>query len=131
MMGFQTAVKTCFSNYITFSGRAPRPEYWYFVLFLAIGSAVTIILDVAVMPADTMVSPFNSIFGLVTFCPILAVSIRRLHDVDKSGWWILLALVPLVGAIVLLVWYCSLGTRGDNRFGPNPLPAATASAMPA
>jgi uncharacterized membrane protein YhaH (DUF805 family) len=67
------------------------------------------------------VSPISSLVSLALFLPGLAVSVRRLHDTDRSGWWVLLFLIPLIGAIVLLIWYCSRGTPGGNRFGPDPL----------
>lgn len=119
-MDFPTAVKTCFANYITFSGRAPRSEYWYFVLFLLIGGAITGVLDAVLFPGN-VVSPLNSIFSLVTIIPSLAVTSRRLHDVDKSGWWQLLWIVPIVGWIIMIIWLVSRGTPGPNRFGPDPL----------
>ena len=122
-MDFMTAVKSCFSNYITFRGRASRAEFWYFFLFLVLGSMVTILLDGAVFPTQ-MLSPLNSIFGLVTVLPWLAVSVRRLHDADRSGWWTMLAFIPLLGIIVLIVWYCTAGDRGDNRYGADPLSEA-------
>ena len=113
-----TAVKTCFNKYVTFAGRASRPEFWYFFLFLLIGNLVTVVLDQSVF-AGNMISPLNSIFGLVTVLPWLAVSVRRLHDVDRSGWWILIGFIPLIGAIVLIVWFSTAGTNGTNRFGPS------------
>ncbi len=119
-MDFQTAVKTCFANYITFSGRAPRSEYWYFVLFLMIAGLITGVLDAILFPAN-VISPLNSIFSLVTILPSLAVTSRRLRDVDKSGWWQLLWLVPLIGWIVLIIWLVQRGTPGPNRFGADPL----------
>ncbi len=119
-MDFATAVKTCFANYITFSGRAPRSEYWYFVLFLLIGGVITGVLD-AVLFSGNVVSPLNSIFSLVTIIPSLAVTSRRLHDVDKSGWWQLLWIVPIVGWIIMIIWLVRRGTPGPNRFGPDPL----------
>ena len=118
-MNFMTAVKTCFSNYVTFSGRASRSEFWYFFLFMVIGSIVTIMLDGAIF-AGKMYDPFNSIFGLVTFIPSVAVSVRRLHDTDRSGWWYLLHLVLVIGTIVLIVWFCKAGNSGANRFGADP-----------
>ena len=125
-MDFMTAVKTCFNKYVTFAGRASRSEFWYFFLFLFIGNLVTAVLDQAVFPAN-MISPLNSIFGLVTFLPGLAVSVRRLHDIERSGWWEFIAFIPLIGVIVLIVWYCNAGDRGTNRYGSDPLP----SSMPA
>ncbi len=70
------------------------------------------------MLGTTVVSP---LFGLATFLPSIAIGVRRLHDLDRSGWWLLLVFIPLIGAIVLLIWYCAKGTAGPNRFGPDPL----------
>ena len=64
--------------------------------------------------------PISALVSLGLFLPGLAVAVRRLHDVDRSGWWLLLAFVPLIGIIVLIVWWCTEGTRGPNRFGPDP-----------
>lgn len=115
-MGFGDAVKFGFSNYVNFSDRACRSEYWYWVLFAIIGAIVTYIIDHVIGLPVT-----NTIFTLATFLPGLSVGIRRLHDLDRSGWWILLFLIPLVGAIILIIWFCSKGTDGPNRFGADRL----------
>ncbi len=115
-MGFGDAVKLGFSNYVNFSDRACRSEYWYWVLFAIIGAIVTYIIDHVIGLPVT-----NTIFTLATFLPGLSVGIRRLHDLDRSGWWILLFLIPLVGAIILIIWFCSKGTDGSNRFGADRL----------
>lgn len=115
-MGFGDAVKLGFSNYVNFSDRACRSEYWYWVLFAIIGAIVTYIIDHVIGLPVT-----NTIFTLATFLPGLSVGIRRLHDLDRSGWWILLFLIPLVGAIILIIWFCSKGTDGPNRFGADRL----------
>jgi uncharacterized membrane protein YhaH (DUF805 family) len=115
-MGFVDAVKSGFSNYVNFSGRACRSEYWYWVLFAVIGAIVTVIIDSVIGLQITY-----TIFALATFLPGLAVGIRRLHDLDRSGWWILLFLIPLIGAIILIIWFCSKGTDGPNRFGADRL----------
>jgi uncharacterized membrane protein YhaH (DUF805 family) len=115
-MGFVDAIKAGFSNYVNFSDRACRSEYWYWVLFAVIGVIVTKIIDYAIGYPVTYF-----IFSLAIFLPGLAVGIRRLHDLDRSGWWILLSLIPLVGAIIVIVWFCSQGTQGANRFGQDPL----------
>jgi uncharacterized membrane protein YhaH (DUF805 family) len=81
------------------------------------------IIDVAAFPAVGP-SPINSLVNLALFLPSLAVSVRRLHDLDRSGWWILLVFVILIGWIVLIVWNCTKGTPGPNRFGPDPLAGA-------
>lgn len=122
-MNFSTAVKTCFNKYITFEGRAPRSEFWYFALFMVLGSFVFGILDVVLFPAMEW-GPLGSIFSLVTFLPSIAVAARRLHDIDKSGWWQLINIIPIIGWILFLIWTTSLGSRGPNRFGDNPSPVA-------
>lgn len=120
-MDFTTAVKTCFNKYVTFEGRAPRSEFWYFFLFMLLGNVVLGILDVVLFPSMEW-GPLSSIFGLVTLLPSIAVATRRLHDIDKSGWWQLINFIPLIGWIVFLIWVCSLGTRGPNRFGDASAP---------
>jgi uncharacterized membrane protein YhaH (DUF805 family) len=118
-MNFQAAVASCFSKYATFSGRAPRSEYWYFVLFCILASIVTAILDTALFRRAGF-SPLSTIASLGLVLPSLAASVRRLHDTGRSGWWVLLLFVPLVGQIILIVWYCTRGEPGPNRFGPPP-----------
>jgi uncharacterized membrane protein YhaH (DUF805 family) len=121
-MNFVQAIKSGFSNYVTFSGRACRSEYWFWVLFAVIGGLVTVILDALIFGYQAGVTPLNGIFGLATFLPGLAVAARRLHDTDRTAWWLLLALT-VIGAILLIVWFCFRGTPGTNRFGPDPLAA--------
>jgi len=123
-MGFGQAISAGFSNYVNFSGRACRSEYWYWVLFVILADIVAGIIDYLLG-----MQIVSSLFGLVTLLPGIAVSIRRLHDLDRTGWWILLALIPLIGWIILLIWYISKGTDGPNRFGPDPL--ATLAIPPA
>ncbi|HLO77944.1 MAG TPA: DUF805 domain-containing protein [Magnetospirillum sp.] len=122
-MDFVTAVKSCLSKYASFKGRAPRSEYWFFYLFWMLVYIVAMIVDgVLGFPILTLVS----MFGLLV--PMLAVSVRRLHDTDRSGWWMFIGLVPVVGGILLLIWNCSRGTAGDNQFGADPLSAGLAPA---
>ena len=121
-MNFVQAIKSGFSHYVTFSGRACRSEYWFWVLFAAIGGLLTAALDAAIFGYHSGVSPFNGIFDLVIFLPGLAVAARRLHDIDRTAWWLLILLTG-IGAILLIVWYCLKGTSGPNRFGPDPLPS--------
>jgi uncharacterized membrane protein YhaH (DUF805 family) len=116
---FIQAIQSGFSNYVNFSSRAIRSEYWFWVLFAVIGEAVGSGLDYTIFATSTGL--FYSVFALAVFLPSLAVAIRRLHDLDRSGWWILISLIPIVGGIVLIVWFCSPGTPGPNRFGPDPL----------
>lgn len=114
-MNFTEAIQAVFKKYAVFSGRSRRSEYWYWTLFTLIAGIVLSLIDSAVSGSHTFV--LQAIFGLVTFMPGLAVSIRRLHDVDRSGWWMLIWFT-LVGIIFLIYWYCKAGTSGDNRFGP-------------
>lgn len=118
-MNFGEAIKSGFSNYANFAGRAIRSEYWFWTLFTMIGIAIAAGLDFAIFNAPAL---FYFVFTLVIFLPGLAVTIRRLHDLDRPGWWIFLIFVPLIGVIVLIVWFCTRGTSGRNRFGPNSLP---------
>lgn len=120
-MSFKEAITYCFRNYIGFSGRAARSEYWYWVLFVVLLTIVAWLIDMTVFGFNTTgVNPISVIVGLATLLPGLAVSVRRLHDIDRTGWWVLLALT-VIGAIVLIVWACMRGTVGANRFGPDPL----------
>lgn len=115
-MGFMEAVKSFFSRYVDFQGRSSRSEYWWPLLFMIIVYVVGVLLAAAVPILGILVL----IFYLAIIIPSIAVSIRRLHDLDKSGWWILLSLVPIV-SLLLLYWFCLKGTEGDNQFGPDPL----------
>jgi uncharacterized membrane protein YhaH (DUF805 family) len=121
-MNFWQAIWSGYYNYAKFSGRAIRSEYWFWVLFTVIGGLATGSLDYALFPDVTGASPLNGVFELVTFLPSLGMSIRRLHDIDRSGWWVLIALT-FVGLFVLLYWACRKGTPGPNRFGPDPFAA--------
>ena len=111
-------------RYAEFSGRSRRKEYWMFFLFTIMVGIVLGIID-AVLGLN-FGSGFGSngvlgsLFSLATLVPSLAVGIRRLHDTDRSAWWLLLVLLPIIGWIVLLVFYCTEGTRGSNRFGDDP-----------
>jgi len=119
-MGFQEAVRTVLSKYIVIEGRARRAEYWYFVLFGLIGGIVLGALD-GILFGGTEMTPISSLFSLVLFIPSITVGVRRLHDRDMSGWWMLLMIVPIIGVIALLIIFALRGTDGTNRFGPDPL----------
>lgn len=116
-MTFPQAIASVFSNYVNFSGRASRPEYWWFFLFMVLVSIVAAIIDAALFGSKNGFGPTSIVLTLATLLPGLAVGIRRLHDIDRTGWWTLIALVPIVGIILLIVWACQEGTRGENRFG--------------
>ena len=118
-MDFPTAIKTCLGKYVEFQGRARRSEYWYFYLFQVLLYFVAFILDSA-FGSEVLVSLLVTL-GLLL--PSLAVQVRRLHDIDRSGWWMFLALIPIVGAILLIVWCCKRGDATPNRFGPAPVGA--------
>lgn len=114
-MTFTESISTCFSKYATFTGRAARPEYWWFVLFLftvSIGlGALTGFNSEGLTPSD--------IFGLATFVPSLAVAVRRLHDTNRSAWYLLIAIIPF-GVFVLLWMLASSGSPGPNTYGEPP-----------
>ena len=121
-VGFGEAVKQAFSNGFVYRGRASRPAYWWFVLFEVIAAIVLELL--IVIPAVTHSSAIVVLFVIVvTIAWIyvtlvgLALTVRRLHDIDRSGWWVLIGLVPF-GGIVLLVFTLLEGTPGPNRFQP-------------
>ena len=121
-MGFGRAIATCFRKYAVFSGRASRSEYWFFVLFEILLYIVLIIADIAMFRGSMNV--FSTLASLVLFLPGLAVLVRRLHDTDRSAWWILIPFVPIVGSIWLIVLLCERGTEGANRYGMGPAEAA-------
>jgi uncharacterized membrane protein YhaH (DUF805 family) len=122
-MSFVDAIKSGFSKYVTFSGRAYRSEYWYWVLFVVIASLVALTLDSAILGySPSGASPITGIFDLVTFLPSLALAARRLHDMDRTAWWLLIAFTG-IGSILLIIWFCFRGTQGPNRFGPDLTPA--------
>ncbi|MEM8744990.1 MAG: DUF805 domain-containing protein [Pseudomonadota bacterium] len=131
-MTFTQAVKTGFSNYATFSGRAERPDFWWWVLFaIAVNLASNAIDAYLIAPAlglpsfgEHSAQPLSLVVALALLLPGLAVSVRRLHDIDRSGWWILIAFIPIIGLIILIYWYVQPGTAGENRFGPGRAPEA-------
>jgi uncharacterized membrane protein YhaH (DUF805 family) len=109
-------------KYAVFSGRARRAEYWYFVLFNIIVAVVLSLIDTLLGTFNFMqgVGLLSGLYALAVLIPTLAVTVRRLHDIDRSGWWIFINLIPLIGFIVLLVFAVTDGTPGSNRYGPNP-----------
>ncbi len=113
-------------KYAVFSGRSRRKEYWYFVLFVVIVSIVLSLIDSlsGTYHSESGTGLLSGIFSLAILIPSIAVSVRRLHDIDRTGWWVLIGLVPLIGWIVLLVFHVQDGAPGTNRFGPNPKSAS-------
>jgi uncharacterized membrane protein YhaH (DUF805 family) len=122
-MGIWDAVGRAFGQYVTFSGRARRAEFWYFSLFVIIVDLIAAVLDGVLFGGGVEHSggPIGAIWGLATFLPAISVAVRRLHDTGRSGWWWWLAVIPVVGWIILIIWYATRGESGPNRFGPDPL----------
>ncbi|MRX69192.1 Uncharacterized membrane protein YhaH, DUF805 family [Flavobacterium resistens] len=114
--------KVVFENYANFSGRARRSEYWYYTLATIIISIILAILDfsLGLTIGDSGAGILRAIYGLLVLLPGLAVMVRRLHDVGKSGWFFLIILLPLAGVIWLLVLLCTEGDRGSNAYGADP-----------
>jgi uncharacterized membrane protein YhaH (DUF805 family) len=114
-------------RYAQFSGRARRKEFWMYVLFYLVGSIIVGILD-RILGLDFQSGGngvrsggwLSTIYGLALLVPTIAVAVRRMHDKDRSGWWVLIWLIPCVGWIWFIVWQAQEGTPGDNRFGPDP-----------
>jgi uncharacterized membrane protein YhaH (DUF805 family) len=103
-------------NYVGFEGRARRKEYWMFVLFSIIVSIVLSIIQ-SILRLEAVLT---SLYSLAVLLPSLAVGARRLHDTGRSGWWLLISLIPLIGSIILIVFMCQDSESNANRFGPNP-----------
>jgi uncharacterized membrane protein YhaH (DUF805 family) len=116
-MGFGDAVRRCLNLYATFEGRARRSEFWWFALFQLLLNMGATAID-AVLLGGLGLLPTLVVLGL--FLPTLAVAVRRLHDTGRTGWWVLISLIPLIGVVVLLIFYVSQGEDGTNRFGPDP-----------
>jgi uncharacterized membrane protein YhaH (DUF805 family) len=124
-MSFGEAVRSVFANYAKFDGRAPRSEYWWFQLFnvlVIVAVYIVLIAGVAVGRGShsiaAVVLAILGIYLIATIIPSLAVLVRRLHDSDKTGWWLLIGLIPWIGAIILFIFTLLPSTPGVNRFGP-------------
>ncbi len=128
-MGFGGAIATCFRKYVDFSGRARRPEYWWFMLFYWLVLVGLSIVDAIIIGTRGGAGVFTGLAVLAMFLPTLSVGVRRLHDTDRTGWWLLIGIIPLIGGIVLLVFMCLRGTDGPNRFGPDSDSVAVAEAF--
>lgn len=111
-------LKVVRDNYANFKGRARRQEYWMFAFINLIIILILNTIDRVAFSADMAI--LSSIYGLAILIPGIAVAVRRLHDTDRSGWWALLGLIPIIGTIILIVMMCFDSTPGTNRFGPNP-----------
>lgn len=121
-MTFTQAVSNGFRHYADFSGRASRGEFWYWALFsFLVSTGVNLIDFMSYQSHHLSGASLPNLITLLLVLPGLAVNVRRLHDLDKSGWWYFIILVPLVGFILLLVWSATRGTAGTNRFGQEPV----------
>ena len=132
MFIFTNYIDSITKKYSTFEGRATRSEFWYYTLLsniiyialLFVSSIATLIqASLNIDFLSSLVSTFTLVWLIGTIIPGMALTCRRLHDTDKSGWLQLLILIPLIGPIVLIVFFASAGTEKENRFGPNPKPA--------
>jgi uncharacterized membrane protein YhaH (DUF805 family) len=119
-MGFTDAVRVCLQKYADFSGRGRRSEYWYFALFNLLVAIAAGILDAILgTDFDTGSGLIGLLASLALLLPGLAAGVRRLHDTTRSGWWILIGLIPIIGWIILIVFYVQ-DSHPDNQYGPNP-----------
>lgn len=115
---FVGALKDGFARYVDFKTRSTRSQYWWWTLWMILMSIGAVIIDTMMGMGDS--GPVNLILSLATLLPSIAVSIRRLHDIGRSGWWFLLVLVPIIGWIVLIVFYCTKSQDEENQWGPVP-----------
>jgi uncharacterized membrane protein YhaH (DUF805 family) len=123
-MSFADAVRTCLNKYADFSGRARRSEYWWFFLFNVLVSIVASIIDAIIGTRSGNFGLVEGIAGLALLLPGLAVGARRLHDTTRSGWWLLIGLIPIIGAIILIIFFVQ-DSHGDNQYGPSPKQGTT------
>ena len=124
-MDFMEAIRSGLSRYVDFGTRSSRSEYWFWTLFVIVGQIALAILAgiFGAIGLGALGGILYAIFYLGILLPSLAVSIRRLHDLGKTGWLILIAFIPIIGPIFLIVWFVTAGEESENRFGANPLGA--------
>ena len=137
--GFFEAIGICFSRYAVFTGRASRAEFWWWSLFQGLVTGffdamivprqfqelMSAFVNGTVPPADpsqAMLQLIGTLFSLALFLPTAAVTVRRLHDIGKSGWWYFYGIIPLLGWFPMLFWLCRKGAEGSNRYGAGPVP---------
>lgn len=115
---FKDAVmKAVTTNYCNFNGRASRSEYWWYCLGVFV---LGVIINIVFSFSETADMVVSGIVNLALLLPGLGLAVRRLHDINKSGWWLFLVLIPLVGAIVLIIWFCKESDMQPNQYGPVP-----------
>ena len=113
--------KKCFRQYADFKGRAHRAEYWYFVLYgWLVSLAATFVDALTFGVGDDGLGLLGAIYSLVVFVPSLAVGVRRMHDTGRSGWTLLLGLIPVIGWVLIIVYSCQDSQHGGNKWGANP-----------
>ena len=121
-VGFNESINLFFINYTNFSGRSSTGAYWWYVLWALLIGAGALIIDVGIFNIDLgdpdAIRPISTLTELVLLIPGFALSVRRLHDINKSGWWLLIVLT-IVGILLLIYWYIQPGTSGPNNFGPD------------
>jgi uncharacterized membrane protein YhaH (DUF805 family) len=116
-MSFSEAIRSVLARYAVFGGRSRRSEYWFWTLAAVV---VGVVIEVLLFISRPLGLTLELVFVLATFIPGLAVAVRRLHDTDRSGWWMFIALIPIIGTIVLIVFVATDGTPGPNKYGPSP-----------
>lgn len=132
-MSFFDAVRFGFVRYVNFTARSSRSEYWWWILFVLLADVIVVVVSSSLFGPSIQQSHTGMprqiydggnlavIFHVAVLVPTIAVSCRRLHDINKSGWWLLLILVPVIGSFILLYWFVQPGKNSDNRFGADPL----------
>lgn len=128
-MLFVESVRLSLRRYVDFAGRSQRREYWWFFLFGFLATVIASRLEAGTtplpdelqfLPTLALVDGLSSLVALALLVPGLAVAVRRLHDLDMSGWWLLIGAVPFIGAVILIIFFVQPGMVGANRFGPDP-----------
>ena len=109
MVSLPSAIKLGFQHFFDFKGRATRAEYWWWILFV-----------ISCFQLTSVAGPLHNLFGIAIFIPSWTLIVRRLHDINKTGWWLLFGLVPVIGPVMLLVWTIKRGDREPNKYGPDP-----------
>ena len=113
-------------KYATFAGRASRSELWWFILFSVVLGMIVGGIDISIpglrwLSSESPIGALGVLLSLAFFIPGLAVAVRRLHDLNKSGWWYFLGIIPVIGGLILLYWFVQRGTIGPNDYGPDPV----------
>lgn len=119
-VGFIEAVRNAYRNFANFSGRARRAEYWWWTLFATLVYLGAEAVNLGAYSMDGGANPAGLIILLVILFPGIALSVRRLHDTGRSGWWLLVNVLPLIGYLIFLYWMIKRGDQGANEFGPDP-----------